>query len=124
MQNGNKFVLWCQGESDGDNKTAKEDYLYRLEKLWSELKTHDMERFFMIGIGNCNIEGAYDRYKPVQTWQKEFVEAHEDVVLVSTVYEGMLERGLMKDAFHYYQQGYNECGEDAGIHTAHYVNEL
>lgn len=119
-----KFVLWCQGESDGDNGTSKEDYLYRLEKMWCELKKHGIERLFLIGTGNCNIEGAYDRYKPIQEWQKEFVAAHEDVVLVSTIYEGMLERGLMKDAFHYYQQGYNECGTDAGVCTAEYVNGM
>lgn len=119
-----KFVLWCQGESDGDNGTAKEDYLHRLEKMWFELKMHGIERLFLIGIGNCNMEGAYDRYKPVQAWQKEFVEAYEDVILVSTAYESMLERGLMKDAFHYYQQGYNECGADAGIRTAEYVKQM
>lgn len=117
-----KFVLWCQGESDGDNGTAKEAYLHGLEMLWSELKANGVESMFFIGIGNCNIEGAYDRYKPMQAWQKEFVAAHEDVILVSTVYESMLERGLMKDAFHYYQQGYNECGADAGVRTAEYVN--
>lgn len=118
-----KYVLWCQGESDGDNGTPKEVYLHGLEMLWSELKANGVERMFLIGIGNCNIEGAYDRYKPMQAWQKEFVATHEDVVLVSTVYEGMLKRGLMKDAFHYFQQGYNECGTDAGVRTAEYVNK-
>lgn len=116
-----KFVLWCQGESDGDNGTVKEDYLHGLERMWLELKANGAECMFLIGIGNCNIEGAYDRYKSIQAWQKEFVAAHEDVTLVSMTYESMLERGLMKDAFHYYQQGYNECGADAGVHTAEYV---
>lgn len=117
-----KYVLWCQGESDGDNGTTKEAYLRGLEMLWSELKANGIERMFLIGIGNCNIEGAYDRYKPMQAWQKAFVASHEDVILVSIAYESMLERGLMKDAFHYYQQGYNECGADAGVHVAEYVN--
>lgn len=117
-----KFILWCQGESDGDAGTSQGDYLGCLEAMWSELKKHGMERFFIIGIGNCNIDGALERYKAVQTWQKEFVESRTDAVLVSTVFEGMRERGLMKDAFHYFQQGYNECGSDAGVNTAHYVN--
>lgn len=117
-----KFVLWCQGESDGDHGTPKEEYISCLEKMWYELKQHGMEKIFIIGIGNCNIEGAYDRYKKVQARQKEFAKSQPDAVLVSTAFESMRERGLMKDAFHYYQQGYNECGRDAGINTASYVN--
>lgn len=117
-----KYVLWCQGESDGDAGTSEADYLQGLENMWTELKNAGVEKLFMIGIGNCNIEGAFDRYKSVQAWQKEFVQSHEDVYLVSTVFEGMRARGLMKDAFHYYQQGYNECGRDAAMNLA-YMHE-
>lgn len=117
-----KFMLWCQGESDGDIGTSKEEYLFGLETMWAEFKKYGLEKLFVIGIGNCNIDGSFERYKAVQTWQKEFVESQADVILVSTAFEGMRERGLMKDAFHYLQQGYNECGRDAGINTAHNVN--
>ena len=117
-----KYVLWCQGESDGDKGTKKEDYLFGLNCMWSELQKNGMERLFLIGIGDCNIEGSTDRYKAIQKWQKEFAQANDSVILVSTAFEGMRERGLMKDSFHYFQQGYNECGTDAGINTARYVN--
>ena len=90
--------------------------------MWSELQKNGMERLFLIGIGDCNIEGSTDRYKAIQKWQKEFAQANDSVILVSTAFEGMRERGLMKDSFHYFQQGYNECGTDAGINTARYVN--
>lgn len=117
-----KFALWCQGESDGDRGTPGDAYLTGLEALWEELQRHGIEKLFLIGIGNCNIEGAYDRYLPVQGWQKAFAAAHENVILVSTAFEGMRERGLMKDEFHYFQQGYNECGREAGNCAAEYVN--
>lgn len=33
------------------------------------------------------------------------------------------DRGLMKDAFHYLQKGYNLVGEDAGKNTGKYIKE-
>lgn len=34
----------------------------------------------------------------------------------------MAERNLMTDEFHYYQETYNEVGEEAGKNMAYYVN--
>lgn len=42
--------------------------------------------------------------------------------MVSTDFASMKERDLMKDAFHYKQDAYNEVGRYAGINTAIYVN--
>lgn len=117
-----KYILWCQGESDGDIQTDKETYLSRLNSMWLGMKEQGIEKIFLVCIGCCNIEGSYDRYDDMREWQKEFAEGNEDVIIVADAFVDMLKRGLMKDEFHYYQQGYNECGEIAGECVAYYVN--
>ena len=77
-----RYILWCQGETDGDLGTEE------------------------------------SAYRGMFRWQKEIAAEREDVCLVSTRFEGMREEGLMKDAFHYFQRGYNLCGEDAGKRAA------
>ena len=116
-----QYMLWCQGESDGDIQTDKETYLSRLNSMWLGMKEQGIEKLFLVCIGCCNIEGSYDRYDDMREWQMEFAEGNEDVVIVADAFVDMLKRGLMKDEFHYYQQGYNECGEIAGECVAYYV---
>ncbi len=41
-----------------------------------------------------------------------------EVKLMSNGFYKMKARGLMEDAFHYYQQGYNEVGSIAGKNAA------
>lgn len=41
-----------------------------------------------------------------------------EVSIVSRVLSDFLGQGLMKDAFHYYQEGYNLCGREAGENAA------
>jgi hypothetical protein len=43
--------------------------------------------------------------------------------VVSRSFETMKVRGLMKDAFHYYQAGYNETGRTAGEACAVFVEK-
>lgn len=118
----NKFVLWCQGESDGDRNTSKDTYVSDLQTVIDTLKNSGIDKVFMVRIGNCNVSGSLDRYVNMIGWQNEIAQTNSDVVMVSCDFAGMRERGLMKDDFHYYQQGYNECGKYAGINTALYVN--
>lgn len=116
-----KYVLWCQGESDGDRNTSYSDYKAGFQAMLDELLGHGIEKLFMVRIGNCNIAGSEDRYTRMIQWQDEIAKENEDVVMVSTDFAGMRSRGLMKDSFHYYQAAYNEVGTSAGIHTAFYV---
>lgn len=114
-----KYLVWCQGESDGDRGTMREQYkelLYALLKEFSEL----IEACFLIQIGDCNIAGEEDKYREIQKAQSELCDG-EHIVLVAEAFRDMQRRGLMKDAFHYYQQGYNECGREAGEKAAKYV---
>ena len=117
-----KYMVWCQGESDGDSNTSESDFKTMFKTMLNSMMSEGIEKLFMVRIGNCNIEGSENRYKNIISWQNEIAQTNKDVVMVSCDFAGMKERGLMKDSFHYYQAGYNECGKYAGINTAYYVN--
>lgn len=175
-----RFVLWCQGETDGDLGTSPEAYEAGFLSLQNALLTHGMEHLFLIRIGCFNdmsqkagspddrsredavlrsaslkdavlensplkntapkdaasaasVPGAAedgDRkltvpdYAPIRAAQEHLALTRPDVTMVSRLFSGMRERGMMKDAFHYYQYAYNLVGEDAGRHAAEYVRNL
>lgn len=116
-----KFMLWCQGESDGDISKPPAEYRADFERMLKEMLLNGIEKCFLIRIGNYNGHENYD-YGGIMRVQDEIAQSNENVVMVSTAFAQMKERGLMKDDFHYFQQAYNEVGTDAGIHTAEYVN--
>lgn len=116
-----KFVLWCQGESDGDDGMSKADYKTALNTLASSWFTNGAEAFFVVKIGNYNGDQSYD-YSNIMSAQNEVCQETEKVIMVSTDFASMKSRDLMKDAFHYKQAAYNEVGTYAGINTAFYVN--
>lgn len=114
------FVLWTQGETDGDLGTLEEKYISLFSNMWSEMKKH-IPKLYMIQTGQCNIPDSFDRYDYIQSAQEKICQIHSDVTMVSTAFKSMREMGLMKDSFHYYQHGYNLCGEDAAVHTASHI---
>ena len=117
------YAVWCQGETDADNHTAKDAYARGFNDLVSRLKNAGVEKVFMISIGHINDENQRDLYDEMISWQSELADRHPDVVMVSDAFVTMRDRGLMKDTFHYYQAGYNECGEIAGRNAAMYVTK-
>lgn len=117
-----KYMLWCQGESDGDLNTPESEFKDMFDVVLNSMLNEGIEKLFMIRIGNCNIPGSENRYTKYIKYETEIARDNENVVMVSCDLAGMKKRGLMKDDFHYYQAGYNECGTRAGIHTAYYVN--
>jgi hypothetical protein len=117
----NKYLIWCQGESDGDLGRSGAEYKEMFLKTWDRFKKAGIQHCFMIKIGSCNIPGSYGRYQEIQKAQEELVLEHEDISMASRAFCDMRERGLMKDAFHYYQNGYNECGMDAGRFVGKYA---
>lgn len=108
------YMVWCQGETDADWKTPKEDYFRMIRALFDIMRENGIEKIFTVSIGKFNDPEDMDRYEDMILWQKEFAEIHPDVVMVDDSFVGMRERGLMKDEYHYYQQAYNEAGEAAG----------
>lgn len=116
-----KFILWCQGESNGDDGMSKADYKSAFETMAQALFAIGIDNIFVVKIGNYNGTGTQD-YNAIMTAQNELCQTLEDVVMVSTDFASMRDRGLMKDDFHYKQAAYNEVGTYAGINTAFYVN--
>ena len=116
-----KYMLWCQGESNGDDGMSKADYISAFTTMASAWFTNGIEKIFLIKIGNYNGTGSQD-YNTIMTAQNEICQTMQNVVMASTDFAGMKARGLMKDDFHYQQAAYNEVGEYAGINVAVYVN--
>lgn len=117
-----KYMLWCQGETDGDLGTSAEQYRKQFKRMLEEMKRAGVETCFLIRIGHYNGAGPQD-YSEIMAAQDVLASVREDVVMVSTAFAEMKERGLMKDEFHYYQQAYNEVGAEAGRNTAYFVSK-
>lgn len=124
-----KYMVWCQGETDGKHQTEPDLYKSSFLQIWKTLAFEGIEHCFLIRIGNYNADAA-DADAPLQDYsmimhaQDELAEEQSYITMVSTKFGEMLGRGLMRDTYHYYQQAYNEVGTDAGAHTADFVKSL
>lgn len=126
------FVLWCQGESDGDQGIDAQRYTANFDAVWSTLRAAGAEHCFVISIGHFNLlrypRGLYglsgeqldDRYSVIRSAQYELCRAREDVSLAAD-FEPCLP--LMKDEFHYYQAAYNAAGAKAAVSMADYIEQ-
>lgn len=115
------FALWSQGETDGDKGLTKREYVIFFNAMWKELHKY-VPDLFMIKTGKCNIEGSFDRYETVRAAQDIILNEHKNVHFASDAFYPLREQGLMKDAFHYKQEGYNICGRDAGKRVGEYFS--
>lgn len=114
-----RYMVWCQGETDGDNAMSGETYKANFLAMVNAMFAEGVEKCFVIRIGNHRDEATL--YDPIIQAQTELAKETENVVMVSTKFDKMATDGLMKDTFHYYQHGYNIVGADAGRNTAFYV---
>ncbi|MCI9175241.1 MAG: sialate O-acetylesterase [Lachnospiraceae bacterium] len=106
-------MVWCQGCTDGDLHTDPEVYRDRTaEFLRSYCRECGIEKCFLIQIGNHRDDKML--YVPIQNAQEALAREEEEIVMVSRQFKTFAERGLMKDEFHYCQEGYNLIGEEAG----------
>lgn len=113
-----RFMVWCQGCTDGDLHTDSKVYEKFTENmLHSFMKKCNIETCFLIQIGNKRSEP--ELYLPIQKAQQNIAEKHKDIVIVSRSFEKLKE--FMKDEFHYHQEGYNIVGEEAGKNAGNYV---
>lgn len=115
-----RFMVWCQGESDGDNGVDKTTYRTRFESMINKMMEQGIEKTFVVRIGNLN--GDPTKYDPIIEAQTEYCRESGKAVLVTTKLAGFAAEGLMKDSFHYKQEGYNIAGKDAGKNAAYYAN--
>lgn len=119
-----RWVLWCQGESDADVGTSREAYMRDFRAMLGALLEAGVEKLLLVRIGRCNIPQDLGRYDAMIGWQDAIARQEPHVVSVSECLAGLREQGMMKDAFHYYQVGYNLVGEEAGQRAAAYVRTL
>lgn len=114
-----KWLVWCQGESDGDASTSAEDYTNMLKATISEFESSGIEHTFLIRIGNHR--DYSQKYDTIIQAQTDFCRKNQNVTLIATTFDRFSEDGLMKDEFHYSQEGYNICGTHAGANLAYFV---
>ena len=130
---GRTFVVWCQGESDGDQKMTAEDYTANTKDIFDLFKQHGAEKCFMVQTGHYNYidypgitkghtgEEWDESYGVIRGAQTAMCSANEDFVLAGS-FEPYIED--MKDRYHYYQSAYNAVGQTVGQNIADfYENE-
>jgi len=119
----NVFLVWCQGESDGDAKRSKEDYIKNIEVLFDKFRKHGVQKYFIVQTGHYNYIKYPDvskgltgvewdaQYGIIREAQKELCECNDDYILAGSL-EPYIED--MKDTFHYNQATYNSVGKEVG----------
>lgn len=108
-----RFMVWCQGCTDGDLRTPpdvyKEDTRAFIRSLMEETGA---EVCFLIRIGNHRDDP--ERYAPIRDAQEALCREEPDIVMVSRCLSGFAAAGMMKDVFHYIQPAYDIAGREAG----------
>lgn len=116
----NNYMFWLQGESDSG--LTKEKYKSNLIEIVKEMinKT-GVTNCMMLRIGQQNTATA-TKASPIITAQTELCQEYKEFLMASTLIAGFVDDGLMKDTWHYTQEGYNILGTDAGKNVAFYSN--
>ena len=78
-----------------------------------------IETCFLIQIGNHRDNPAI--YVPMQEMQEELAGEEPSIVMVSRQFKQFAAMGLMRDRYHYKQEGYNLVGAEAGKNAGIYV---
>lgn len=119
------FVVWCQGETDGDNGVSAQEYTENTIDLFKQLKEHGAEKCFLVQTGHFNYieypdNGHEAHYEVIRTAQSKLCKNDVDFILA-----GSFKRHIqnMIDPFHYNQKAYNNVGKDVGIIMAEYISE-
>ncbi len=117
-----RFMVWCQGCTDGDLRTDPDLYREQTERTLSAFMAEcSLDTCFFIQIGNHRDDP--NLYVPIQEAQMRLVRECPWVVLVSQQFKTFARRWLMKDEFHYLQEGYNLIGEETGRNAAQYLSQ-
>lgn len=63
-------------------------------------------------------------YDDIRNAQIQLCDDSANCYLLSNQFETMLERGMMKDQYHYTQEGYNLVGNEAGRKAGDFSNMI
>ena len=146
---GNIFMVWCQGEADAAYYGYENEYANVIEegiteygdkiayykasftRMFESLQADTgLEKAFIVRIGHSNRSEECLRNQPIIDAHVELCCENDDLVMVSTVFAGAktyrmpdgTEVNLMRDASHYFLEGYLLAGTEAGINAAIYLN--
>lgn len=144
---GDIFLVWCQGESDGDylgntnsyanayeaTLTTDEQKISYYKERFADLVEHlkedtGLSTAFIIRIGHKS--GNNTSYAPIIEAQNQLGKENDSCVLVSTIFAGAKAfikedgsvRNLMRDGWHYRPEGYVRAGLEAGVNAGIFIN--
>lgn len=118
------YVVWLQGESDGDAATSAAVYKRTLDRIVKGFRSDiGCDRFFVIPIGTYNGSDSarIANYAAIRQAQIDYCEGSANATVISLSLTGLHTHGYMKDEFHFNQAGYNIIGKDAGENMAYFV---
>jgi hypothetical protein len=117
----NKYIVWLQGETDGDNSMSKVDYTTYIKAMIDEMVNNQgIKKCFIIRIGNQrDVPTQYDNIISAQT---DLCKTYSKAVMISCRLASYATAGLMKDTLHFLQSAYNEFGTEAGLNAAYFIN--
>jgi len=137
----NRFMVWCQGESDADKldisseealKLGIENYKSKTIQIFNYIENNTgINKEFIICTGHYNYNYQTfpnfksddeaikmdTRYLAVSKAQEELAQENEHIIAAATFYTDMALKN-MRDQYHYHQKVYNEVGKKAGYNIA------
>lgn len=120
----NTYVVWLQGESDGDKGIDPAKYTEALDRIVNGFKEDiGCAQTFVIPIGAYNGDKTElaEKYAAIRDAQFAYCEDNENATVISRQLLDLQKYGYMKDAFHFKQAGYEIVGKDAGANMAYFV---
>ena len=119
----NNYMFWLQGESD--RGLTVEQYKANLTSIVKEMiKKTGVTHCMMLRVGQPKSGTATTNNNPLKA-QTELCKQYKEFVMASTLTASFVDDGLMKDDWHYTQEGYNILGTDAGNNVAFFaINDI
>ncbi len=120
---GRIFVVWCQGESDGDAQRTADDYISNTDGLFHEFMKCGAEKIFVVQTGHYNYVKYPENaerdsfYAVIRAAQKKLCAENGDYILAGSFEPYISE---MKDQYYYRQSAYNAVGRAVGENIAKY----
>ena len=114
------YMFWLQGESDlGMTPATYKSNLIAIVK--EMIQKTGVTNCMMLRVGQPNSATATTKNNSIIA-QNELCQEYTEFVMASTLTAGFVDDGLLKDTWHYTQEGYNILGTDAGKNVAFYAN--
>ena len=115
------YVVWYQGESDGQYAVTAESYIKNMKKIWKKFKKSGAEKIFMIKIAQqVDMLGQNDT---IQGAQEKLCKTNKNFIMATKAPASMHENFFKwySDVVHINQKGLNRIGKLAGKKAGKYA---